>query len=69
MCQKRRGFIPSRALVVLDWEGGARGGLTTLCHALEYKEGDERRRGASGQVIYIVANFKVDRFYVARPLR
>jgi hypothetical protein len=60
----------SHTLVVLGWEGGARGELTTLCHALEYKEGDEKRGGASGQLIYIaVENFKVDRFYVARRLR
>jgi len=41
VCQKRRRFIVSRALIVLG--GGARGEveLGTLCHVLEYKKDDE----------------------------
>jgi len=41
VCQKRRGFIFNRALIVMD--GGARGSveLTTLCHMLEWKDDDE----------------------------
>ena len=68
MCKKRGGFILSRALIVLDWEGGARGevDLTALCHALELKECDElgeKKGNIEAKVLYIaVNNFKVGRF-------